>query len=117
MIPFATIFKNVDYKAKMAMRPARPAPAILTALALAAPGVSLVWAAVPVGEPEEPPDEVADSAPERAEEAAEETAPLAALAALEAAPEAALAAEEATAPAAPWKLVWVLGKRLAKQSA
>jgi len=102
-----------DYKAKIAMKPARPAPTILTELALAA--LPEAWAAPEAAELAAL--EAADAA-ELVREAPEEAALPAALPALEAALPAALVAE-APAPvaveppaAAPPVRVWLLGKRL-----
>lgn len=102
-----------DYKAKIAMKPARPAPTILTELALAA--LPEAWAAPEAAELAAL--EAADAA-ELVREAPEEAALPAALPALPAALPAALVAE-APAPvaveppaAAPPVRVWLLGKRL-----
>jgi len=102
-----------DYKAKIAMKPARPAPTILAELALAA--LPEAWAAPEAAELAAL--EAADAA-ELVREAPEEAALPAALPALPAALPAALVAE-APAPvaveppaAAPPVRVWLLGKRL-----
>lgn len=55
------------YKAKMAMRPARPAPAIFAALFVAEPAAAVDWGLAP--DPEPAMELVADSAPERRDEA------------------------------------------------
>lgn len=90
------------------MRPARPAPTIWAELELAAP-VPLAWAADPVAEPEGEP---LACAPVPEAEAPVDAADPAESVALDPA----LAAAEEAAPGAKGATVWVLGKRLAKQS-
>ena len=92
------------YKAKTAMKPARPAPRILALLVLAAL-LALGWVPDPVGEPEAL---VCWAPVPEGEEPAE---------ALLAEEPVGLAAPEEGEPGAKGALVWVLGNRLAKQSA